>query len=126
MRRLPVRGTLLLALLLSAACESGPAPGPGTLTASLVSPHGAEGAAVLRLHGPGIEGVSSRDGWLFAEPAGGDTVAVAVVADAAGALTFRVAVADTLRPPAATVLQVADPDDVLRADLSGYRVELVP
>lgn len=110
-----------------AGCTDGPAPGPGTLAASLVSPHGAEGAAVLELVGPGIEGVSGGAGArVWGRPGGGDTVAVVVVADQPGALTFRVAVADTLLRPEVRVVEVAGPDDALRGVLAGYRVELTP
>lgn len=122
-RRLPALA--LLSALGLAACEGGPGPGPGTLTASVVSPHGAEGAAVLELHGPGIQGVSAASGWVFGEPGGGDTVSVVVVADDAGLLTFRVQVADTLQRLQGRVVQVAGPDDALRDRLEEYRVEVV-
>lgn len=115
---------LLAPALLFVGCDGGPGPGSGTLTATVVSPHGAEGAAVLKLHGPGIEGVGGSEGWVWGEAGSGDTVAVVVVADAAGALSFQVAVADTLQPLEGRVFQVAGPDDVLRDDLEAYRVEV--
>lgn len=117
---------LLAAAAFLAACNDGPAPGPGAFTASLVSPHGAEGAAVLELVGPGIQGVSGDGARVWGRPGAGDTVTVVVIADEAGSLGFRVAVADTLRRPEARVVQVAGPDDALREALEGYRVELVP
>jgi len=123
-RRRPSALLLLLALLV-AACEGGPTPGPGTLTASVVSPNGAEGAAVLSLHGPGIQGVSGGEGRVWGEPHG-DSVTVVVVADQAGLLSFRVAVSDTLQRPEARLVEVAGPDDALRDGLEGYRVELIP
>jgi hypothetical protein len=51
---------------------------------------------------------------------------VAVVAEEAGPLSFRVALADTLRRPEVRILQVAGPDDALREVLEGYRVEVTP
>ena len=122
----PLRRFLLVAAaLLLAACESGPSPGPGPLTVTVLSPFGAEGAAVLTLRGPGIRGVAADGGWVFAEPSGGDSVSVVVVADPAGALTFRVEMADTLQRPTAAVVQVAGPDDALREELDRYTVEVV-
>lgn len=126
-RARPLHLALLVAGALAAAgCDGGPAPGPGVLTVSVVSPHGAEGAAVVELHGPGIQGVTGSGGWVWGEPGRGDTVAVVVVADEAGALSFRVAVADTLAPPRGALSQVAGPDDALRGDLEGYRLEILP
>lgn len=120
------RALLLAAALASGACHEGPAPGPGTLTVSVVSPRGAEGAAVLALHGPGIDGVDGSGAWVRTRPGRGDTLVVAVVAEEAGPLSFRVALADTLRRPAVRILQVAGPDDALREALEGYRVEVTP
>lgn len=120
------RTLLLAAALASGACHEGPAPGPGTLTVSVVSPHGAEGAAVLALHGRGIDGVDGSGAWVRARPGRGDTVVVAVVAEEAGPLSFRLALADTLRRPEVRILQVAGPDDALREALEGYRVEVTP
>lgn len=113
----------LLALILTAACgDAGPASGPGTLTATVVSPNGSEGAAIVLLVGDGLGAVSPVDGRVFAGQSG-DTLRVVVVNDDPGALRFQVAVADTTRPPQAVLVEVSGPDDRLRGG-AGYAVEL--
>ena len=42
-----------------------------------------------------------------------------------GLLEFRVALADMTQKPDVVVVQVAGPDDELRADVTGYDVELI-
>lgn len=109
--------------LLACGDGAGPVSGPGTLTATVESPVGSEGAAVLVVFGDGVEGVrQSGDGWLYSERSG-DSVTVVVVADQPGVLTFGVDVADTTLAPLAEVLQVSGPDDELRANPSSYSVE---
>lgn len=109
-----------------AACgDQGPLSGPGTLTATLVSPNGAEGSAVLSLFGEGIGAVTGVGGDAFSQRRG-DSVRVVVLAENPGALHFLVAVQDTTRPITATVLQVADGADQLRTSLIGYTVEFRP
>ena len=56
MRRL---GVLLLIGLLAACSDEGPVAGAGTLTATLTSPAGAEGAAVLTLFGDGLGAITA-------------------------------------------------------------------
>jgi hypothetical protein len=110
----------------TAACgDQGPRSGPGTLTATVVSPNGAEGSAVVSLFGEGVGQVSAVGGAVFSEPRR-DSVRVVVLADTPGTLRFLVAVADTTRPLVANLVQVADGDDRLRASLSGYTVEIKP
>jgi hypothetical protein len=113
---------LALALGL-AACDADPVP--GTLTATLVSPNGPEGAAYVRLYGSGITGVSPLDGRTFAH-AVGDTMHVVVVRDQPGEIRFQVAVADTTRALAALLVEVAGGDNRLRSDPANYRLELRP
>jgi len=102
--------------------DAGPQSGPGSFTATVVSPNGAEGSALVSFFGPGIGNVSSAEGRLFSERAG-DTVRVVVAADAPGELHFVVAVADTTAPPQGDVLQVADGEDRLRSTVAGYVLE---
>jgi len=105
------------------AChDSGPTAGPGTVTATLVSPNGAEGAAVLSLFGTGMGDVTPVQGRVWSLRRG-DSVRVVVVRDGGGDLSFRLALADTTQKPGAVVLQVAASDDRLRVGLSGYKVE---
>lgn len=122
-----VRGLVLLGMaVLAVSCgDAGPRSGPGTLTATLVSPHGDEGAAVVEVFGPGITGVASVDGRAFSERRG-DTVRVVVVREeGAGVLRFTLSVADTTQLFGGTVLEVAGPDDVLRSAVSTYTLEIV-
>lgn len=110
----------------AAACgDQGPQSGPGILTATVVSPNGAEGSAVLSLFGDGIGDVTGVDGVAYSQRRG-DSVRVVVLAESPGPLHFLVAVDDTTRPITATLLQVADGADRLRTSLMGYTVELRP
>ncbi len=105
------------------ACgDAGPASGPGVLTARVVSPNGAEGAALVTLVGPGIEGIAAAGGRVFSE-VHGDTVVVVVVNEAGGDLSFDVSLADTTRLPTGALVEVSGPDDRIRA-LTGYSVEI--
>jgi hypothetical protein len=113
----------LAALLGVLACDADPVP--GTLSATLLSPNGPEGAAYVTLFGPGIGQVSALDARTFAHAAG-DTVHVVVIRDEPGQVRFQVEVSDTTRLPAALLVEVAGGDNRLRPDASSYRVELRP
>jgi len=115
---------LTAALALGACGDEGPASAPGTLTATVVSPNGAEGAALVTLLGAGMGAVGASEGRVFSE-AHGDTVHVVVVNLAGGGLRFTVQVADTTQPPAGILVEVSGPDDRIRG-LAGYRLELRP
>ena len=120
-----VRGWAVLACLLplAVACgDEGPASGPGTLTVQVVSPNGAEGAALVRLIGPGLGQVAPDAGRVFSD-IHGDTLNVVVVNEAGGDLRFGLAVADTTRPPQGVLVDVSGPDDAVRP-LAGYAVEV--
>ena len=113
----------VLAVVLTAACgDAGPESGPGTLTATVHSPNGAEGSAVVTFFGEGIGDVTPLTGRVF-DQRRGDTLRVVLVNDEGGALSFAVAVADTTRPPSGLVLEVADADDRLRSATAGYSLE---
>ena len=114
----------LASLGLAAGCADDPVPGPGVLTATVESPNGAEGAALLTLVGDRILEISPLDGRVFSEHHG-DTVIVVVVVvnEAGGELSFGVEVTDTTRRPLATLLEVSGPDDKIRG-LSGYSVDI--
>lgn len=114
-------GACLLVILFLAACDSGLDSAPGEITATVVSPNGAEGSAVLSLHGRGLEGVSAPEGWIYAEPRG-DTLRVVYVRDEPGVLSFAVRMADTTQAVSAVVEEVAGPDDALRLVTTGYTV----
>ena len=116
---------LLSATLLAAVlgCDEGPPPGPGTLTVTLTSPTGAEGAARIRLVGKGLGAPVPIAGEVHARQRG-DTMEVMVMLEEAGVLHFGVEVSDTTQKPRAEVVQVAGPDNRLRAALEGYDVEV--
>ena len=125
---MPFRRPVLLALLPLALAACGdesapPAPGPGVVTARVVSDNPRDGAAVVELAGGVGEVTASGSATVVAEPAGDGRVRVMVVSLDGGPLAFRVALADTLRRPTARVLEVADTADVLRTNLASYRVE---
>jgi hypothetical protein len=118
------RWLLAVTLACCSCSDAGPVAGPGTLTATLVSPHGPEGAAVIALLGEGV-GATFPVGnvQLFRGDDGGVTRLV-LVDSTGGELAFQVDVADTTHLPTAVVEQVADPDDALRGDPTSYRLEL--
>lgn len=118
-------GVALVAVLGTAGCgDRGPASAPGPLTVTVISPNGAEGAALLKLVGRGMGAIAPSEGRVFSETRG-DTAYVVVVNVAGGGLRFTVEVADTTRRPTGTLVEVSAPDDRIRA-LAGYRLEVRP
>lgn len=115
-----------LALVALAACsDEAPVSGPGTMTATVVGPNGAEGAAVLTLLGDGIGAISAVGGSEVHVREGDSMVRVVLIDPAGGDLAFQVAVPDTTAPPASVILQVAGPDDALRPSVDDYSLEFV-
>jgi hypothetical protein len=118
-------GTLAAAsaILLLAACSDGPAAPPGSpdRLGVLQSPHGPEGAAVLEVSGGPFLEVRPDGGELHAGTADGVT-RIVVVQHEPGEIRFRVRMDPSTPDPVVRILQVAGPDDVLRRDLSAYRV----
>ena len=125
MTRAGARAALAMAATLAACTDQSPASAPGRVTATLVSPYGAEGAAVVTLFGEGIgEATAIGDVQLYRSD-GPALASFVLVSHGGGALAFEVQVADTTRLPEASVEQVAGPDDQLRTGVSsGYRLEL--
>jgi len=121
MRKGPV--LLLLAGLLAACSDEAPVSAPGTLSATVVGPNGAEGAAVVLLLGDGIQSVSPLGPTEMYAGAGSSQTRVVLIHPAGGDLMFEVAVADTTEPPAWVIEEVAGPDDALRSDLAVYAVK---
>ena len=118
--------TALLGAALTACGSDQPVPlGPGALEATLVSPNGPEGAAVLELAGPGLGEVTVAEGEVF-EQADGNTTRLVIVRDIPGQIRFRVQVIERSEPPTATVVEVADGTNELRSSISGYQVEFTP
>lgn len=111
-------------LLALAACDGGtdvPEPAGGEYDAVLQSPNGPEAAAQLELSGAGIEDVRSSTAFLASSPVSGGR-RVVIVRQQPGTLEFRVRMAEGQGPPDVRVLEVAAPDDAVRASVSGYRV----
>lgn len=114
----------LLLLLLATACggdDGTPPQTGGEFRAVLESPAGPEGAAVIELRGAGVQLVTADGGALFQETAAG-VVRLVAVRDTPSEIAFRVAVAADAAPPTATVVEVSDGSDQLRASLDGYHV----
>lgn len=120
---------LVLPLLLGVAgCDgggTGAAAAGGEYIATLESPHGPDGAAVLELSGSGVESIRATSLSLFRQPVSGGTRLV-LVREPAGRLEFRVRMADGSRPPAVRVVEVVDGEDRQRASLEGYEVRFTP
>lgn len=108
---------------LMACADQAPVSGPGTLTASLRSPNGAEGAAVISLTGEGIGSMTGIGDVTLFRADDVDRTTLVLVSPGGGELSFSVALADTTRLPGAAVEQVAAPDDELRPSLAGYRLD---
>ncbi|MDE0898402.1 MAG: hypothetical protein OSA81_05240 [Longimicrobiales bacterium] len=90
------------------------------MTATLVGPNGAEGAALVSLFGDGvgeITGLGNTEAYAETSVEGTQLVLINQVG---GDLAFQVAVTDTTDLPAWVVSQVAGPDDALRADVRPY------
>jgi hypothetical protein len=116
----------MLALVALVGCaDEGPVAGPATMTATLRSPHGAEGAAVVLLVGDGVGAITAVGDTEVYTHTGGTSTLVVLINQAGGELAFQVAVADATQPPEAVVQQVAGPDDALRPSLAGYALEIV-
>ena len=121
-----VRCAALLAMAVLVGCSDvGPSGGPGMLTATLSSPNGDEGAAVIFLLAEGVVEVSPLGDTEAYAVTSGQTTRIVLVNQAGGALTFGVNVEDVSRPLVGLVREVAGPDDMLRSDLAGYRVEVL-
>jgi hypothetical protein len=115
----------LFGLALMVACsDEGPVSGPGSLTATLVGPEGADGAAILVLVGEGVGEVAQVGTTEVQARRDGDAMRLVLVSEEGGTLSFRVAVADTTQPPQVVIEQVAGDDDELRS-VDGYAVEFV-
>lgn len=114
---------IVTALAVAGCLDPSPTPGPGTITATVVGPNGAEGAAVLVLLESGVTNVVGvGDTEAFSESTG-DATQIVLINETGGALTFTATVSDVSLPPAHVVQQVAGPDDELRSDVTAYSLE---
>lgn len=123
MRRLPTWASLALAATGTTACDWWGPSGRGVIEVTVVSPYGPEGAAVLELTGGiGFSVVATEAGDSFYEH-DGEVTRVAVVLEQPGTIVFTVRAEDIGELPSGTLLQVADGNNRLRSDLSGYEFE---
>ncbi len=122
------RALIALAVTGLLACGDDPTPPepvPGDLLVTVVSPNGAEAAAVLETADAGIVSVSADDAQLFHWRAGGLS-RVVVLLDQAGPVRFRLSVEDLNQPPRLRIVEVADASNTLRPSLAGYNVTAEP
>lgn len=124
MRYRRILSALTLALLVACADE-GPVAGPGTMTAVLVSPNGAEGAALLILLGSGVGQITRVGDTEVYSYSSASATQIVLINQAGGDLSFQVAVADTTDLPSVVVQEVAGPDDELRTPTSAYDLEFI-
>ena len=128
MRRVRIFGlafALITPLVLGCNDDAVLVGGPGVLTATLASPNGAEGAALLHMVGGQISSVEALTGDLHTSMLG-DTTKVLVLLDTPGEIAFLLNVADTTLPPVTTIVQVADGQNEVRSNLAEYRVRFTP
>ncbi|NIP60163.1 MAG: hypothetical protein GWM92_12700 [Gemmatimonadetes bacterium] len=125
-------GVLLFVLLFAAGCiDSGRETGPGfqgetvTLQARIESPKGPEGAVLLDVSRDEVLRVRSTDDRTVVLGRNvGERSQIAIVRDFPGTIEFEVLAADGPALPEIHVLQVADWENRLRDDVTGYTVEM--
>jgi len=124
---------IIAILLLGVACSNDATGGQmqaGTLTLRLTTPHPDDGAMTFQVSGAPIDSAVAINGSLrlFTRREGSSTVVGAVVgALANGALiTLDVPDVGAAARYTATVLEVADRQDALRASLTGYVLTVTP
>ena len=122
-----LRRAALAAGLVLVACTDHTRPsGPGSLTATLLSPNGAEGAAVVLLVGEGVSEIRPVGDTEVHAVTSGDETRIVLINQVGGALAFEIGVADRREPLVGVVTEVAGPDDALRPSLAGYALEIAP
>jgi hypothetical protein len=119
--RFRISAAIGLVLVVSAS-GCGTEPLYRAFEASVISPNGPEGAAVLELDGTFPEVVAPSGTQIFTHTSGGVTRVVLVLTNP-GTLEFTVTLDDVGEAPDVRVIEVADGSNGLRASLSGYHVE---
>lgn len=125
-RALVAAAALLVAVAACRDAPPGPAPVPGDVLVTLVSPNGAEGAALLTTADAGILQVTADAPVQVFHWREAVVDRIVVLREDAGVIRFRMSVEDVLRPPQLVVAEVADAANRLRATLAGYGVEIEP
>jgi len=98
---------------------------PGELLVRVESPKGLEGAAVLETADEGVVEITGDGGQLFQWRQDGN-IRIVVLLDTPGEIRFVLEVEDINSPPQLRLVEVADPDNRLRAGLLFYRVIAEP
>jgi hypothetical protein len=110
---------------------SPPEPQPGVLTVRLTTPSSDDGALLLRLAGVGPIGeisLPSGSAYVVHARGQGSTVHVAVFGQIGAGDLVQFSVPDVTKASgySATLLEVADRANALRASTQGYTLSLVP
>jgi hypothetical protein len=97
---------------------------PGVLTLNLTSPFADDRAIVVRVRGPAaMSGIAAGgDAYVVHARAAGDSLRAAAFGALANGPLLRFSVPDVRQAGEyhATVVEASDPDNALRADVSGY------
>jgi len=127
-RRASAFAVVLLVLTTLASCNDDPTGGdirqPGELTASLVSPNGVEGSALLEVASGTVLDVTAVEPYVHVFRVGVNPVRIVVLRLEPGEISLRLTIDDVNHPPELRVVDVGGPDDQLRASLAGYSVSL--
>lgn len=98
----------------------------GAMLATVMSPNGAEGSAILELSRGTIDAIAGSDAGVEAFGVATSPARLVLLRRVPGDLSVRIVAHDVNDPPTLQVVEVAGPDNQLRPDLSGYSVVLTP
>lgn len=121
---------LLASVALFGACDSGPTGGggPGTLKVVLNSPNVSDDAILIRLDGPDMSDVvvSGAGRTAYVRTVSATRIVVAIVGTVSSGEQLRFDVPDTKKSAdyRATVLEVSDGSNTLRATPSTYTLQV--
>ncbi|HWC75722.1 MAG TPA: hypothetical protein VG454_17480 [Gemmatimonadales bacterium] len=104
-----------------------PPPGGGTVSVSLTTPNSDDGAILFELKGPSIHGITPKSSSLqMYIDSSSAPVRVAVLGSVTSTtfLTFTIADTTTLPSYSATLVDVANRQNQLRASLAGYQLKI--
>jgi hypothetical protein len=121
-------GTVMLVVTTLASCNDNPTSGdvqqPGVMAATLVSPNGAEGSALLEVGSGTVLDVTPMESYVRVYRVAANPVRVVVLRLEPGDIAFRLTTDDVNRPPELRVVDVGGPDNQLRPSLAGYSVSV--
>lgn len=129
MRSVSLKQLGVVALLCAAgSCADSPtapeSPVPGVLTLSMTSPFADDRAIVVRVRGPGAMSsiAAGSESYVVHARAAGDSLRAAAFGALANGPLLHFSVPDVRQAGEyrATVVEASDPENALRADVSGY------